>query len=109
MYNPIQQWSRTGNMSFPDIKDPAERATLVKDYVTAMKTAIQRNMANRVLKLAIGDELQTIFHPIVNATKQAAEETRKELQPMKKTLTDIDGALAVQRATDDRPPLEKKC
>ena len=61
-------------MSSLDIKDPAERATLVKEYVTAMKTVKQRNMANRD-----GDELQTPFHPIVNATKQAAEETRKEL------------------------------
>ena len=77
-------------MSFLDIDDPAERA---KEYVTAMKTVKQRNMANRELKLAIVDELQTLFHPIVNATKQAAEETRKELEPMKKTLTDIDGAL----------------
>ena len=50
-------------------------------------------MANRELKRAIGDELQTLFHPIVNATKQAAKETRKELGPMKKTLSDIDGAL----------------
>ena len=53
----------------------------------------------------IGDELQTLFHPIVNATKQEAEETRKELAPMKKTLMDIDGAL--NRATDARPPLNK--
>ena len=94
-------------MSFLDIKDPAERATLVKEYVTAMKTVKQRNMANHELKLAIGDELQTLFHPIVNATKQAAEESREQLEPMKKTLTDIDGALAVQRASDDRLPLEK--
>ena len=71
--------SGTGNLSSLDIKDPAERATLVKEYVTAMETVKQRNMANRELKLAIGDELQTLFHPIVNATKQAAEETRKEL------------------------------
>ena len=47
----------------------------------------------RELKLAIGDELQTLFHPIVDAAKQAAEETRKELETMKKTLADIDGAL----------------
>ena len=46
-------------------------------------------MVNREMKLAIGDELQTLFHPIVNATKQSAEETRKELAPMKKALTDI--------------------
>ena len=58
-----------------------------------MKTVKQRNMMKRELKLAIGDELQTLFHPIVNAAKQAAEETRKELEPMKKTLADIDGAL----------------
>ena len=71
-------------MSFLDIKDPAERATLVKEYVTAMKTVKQRNMIRREMKLAIGDELRPLFHPIVNATKQAAEETRKELEPMKK-------------------------
>ena len=70
----------------------------IKD--TAMKTVKQRNMVNREMKLAIGDELQTLFHPIVNATKQAAEETRKEFTPMRKTLTDIDGALTAQRATD---------
>ena len=55
-------------MSFLDIKDPAERATLVKKYVTAMKTVKQRNMVNREMKLAIGDELRTLFHPIVKAT-----------------------------------------
>ena len=80
-------------MSFLDIKDPAERATLVKEYVTAMKTVKQRNMMKREMKLAIVDKLQTLFHPIVNATKQAAEETRKEIEPMKKKLADIDGAL----------------
>ena len=84
-------------MSLLDIKDPAERATLVNEFVTAMKTIKQRNMANRELKLAIGDELQTLFHPIVNAIKQTVEETRKELQPMKKTLTDIEGDLTAQR------------
>ena len=58
-----------------------------------MKTVKQRNMMKREMKLAIGDELQTLFRPIVNATKQAAEETRKELDPVKKKLSDIDGAL----------------
>ena len=70
--------SRIGNMSFLHIKDPAERATLVKEYVTAVNIFKQRNMANRELRLVIGDELQTLFHPIVNATKQAAEETSDE-------------------------------
>ena len=89
-------------MSFHDIKDPAERATLVKEYVTAMNTVKQRNMVNRELKLAIGDELQTLFHPIANATKQAAQKSRKEIEPMKKTLADIDEVLAVQRASKPR-------
>ena len=62
-----------------------------------MKTFKQRNMVNREMKLAIVDKLQTLFHPIVNTTKQAAEETRKDLAPMKKALTDIDCALAAQR------------
>ena len=70
-------------MSFLDIKDSAKRATLVKEYVTAKKTVKKHNMANREMKLVIGDELQTLFHPIVNATKQAAE----EFSPMKKTFT----------------------
>ena len=76
--------SSTDNMSFLDIKDPAEVETLVKEYVTAMKT-VKHNVVNQKMMLAIGDELQTLFHPIVNATKQAAEETREELVPMKKT------------------------
>ena len=71
-------------MSFLDINDPAERAIVVKEYVIAMKTVKQRNMVNREMKLVIGVELQTVFHPIVNATKQGAEQTRKELAPMKK-------------------------
>ena len=37
------------------------------------------------MKLAIGDEQQTLFHPIVNVTKQAAKETRKELAPSKQS------------------------
>ena len=74
-------------MLFLDIKDPSKRVALVKEYVTGMKTLKQRNMTNRKMNLAIGDELQTLFHPSVNATKQAAEETRKELAPMKNTLT----------------------
>ena len=91
-------------MPFLHIKDPAKRATLVKEYVTAMKTVKQRNMVNREMKLPSGDALLTLFHPIVNATKQADEETRKDLAPMKKTLTDIDGALAAQRVDARQPP-----
>ena len=93
-------------MSFLDIKDPAERATLLKEYVTGMKTVKQRNMAKKELKLAIGDELETLFRPVSDATKQAAEETRKELEPMRKTLTDIDGDLVAQREHVAEPSQE---
>ena len=65
-------------MSFLDIKDPAKRTDLVDEYVKAMKTVRRRNMGNRERKLAIGEELQTLFHPIVNATKQGAEKTAEE-------------------------------
>ena len=69
-----------------------------------MKTVKQRNMMNREMKLSIGDELQTIFHPIVNATKQAAEETKKGLAPMR----NIDGALAAQGVdAPSKTPLNK--
>ena len=67
-----------------------------------MKTVKQHNMVNREMKLAIGDELQFFSHQIVNGTKQAAEENRKELTPMKKTLMDIDGAL--NRAAESFKP-----
>ena len=49
------------------------------------------------MKLTIGEELQTLFHPIVSATKQAAEKTAEELIPVKKVLGDIDGALKAQQ------------
>ena len=83
-------------MLFLDINDPAERAALDHEYVTAKETVKQRKMANREMQLATGDELQTVFHPIVDATKQATEETRKELAPMRKALTNVDGALAAE-------------
>ena len=71
-----------------------------------MKIVKRRNMENREMKLAIGNELQTLFYPIVNTTtKQSAEET------MKKALTDIDGALLARRAVPEAtgldPPLDK--
>ena len=94
-------------MSFLDIKDPAGRATLVNENVTALKTVKQRNMVNRNMKLAIRDELQTLFYPIVDATKEAAEETRKELAPMKKTLTSIDRDLTAQREHVVKPQPSK--
>ena len=61
------------------------------------------------MKLAIGEELQTLFHPIDNATKLAAEKTAEELVPVKKALEDIDGALRAQQQhtipTPAPPPL----
>ena len=64
-------------MSFLDIEDPAERPTVVKEYVTAMKTVKQRNMVYREMKLPIGDELQTIFHPIVKRLKRLGKSSRQ--------------------------------
>ena len=60
-------------MSFLDIKHPVKRTALVDEYVKAMKTVRQRNMVNRETKLAIGEELQTLFHPIVSAAETTAE------------------------------------
>ena len=95
---------RSSNISFLDIEDPAKRTALADEYVNAMKTVRLRNMVNREMKLAIGEELQTLFHPIVSATKQAAEKTVEELAPVKKALEDIDGTLKAQRRTIVRPP-----
>ena len=55
------------------------------------------------MKLAIGEELQTLFHPIFSETKQAAEKTAEELIPVKTALEDIDVALkALQQHTIPR-------
>ena len=91
-------------MSFLDIKDPTKRTALVDEYVKAMKTVRRRNMVNLEMKLAIGEELQTFFHPIVSATKQAAAKTVEELAPVKKAFEDIDGTLKAQERTIARPP-----
>ena len=91
-----------------DIKDPAKTAILVSEYVARMKTVKRRNMETREMKLAIGDEPQTLFYPTINAAKQAAEKTKKELAPTKKALTDIDGALLAQRGeAPSKQPLVK--
>ena len=70
--------SNSSNMSFLDIKNPAKRTALVDGYVKPKKTVRQRNMVNREMKLAIGEELQTRFHGIVSATKQAADKTAED-------------------------------
>ena len=93
----VRKCNSSNSVSFLDIKDPAKRMALVDKYVKAMKTVRQRNMANYEKKHAIGEELQTLFHPIVNATKQAAKKTAEELVPVKKALEDIDGALRAQQ------------
>ena len=59
---------------------------------------------NREMKIAIGEELQTPFHQIVSATKQAAEKTAEVLVPVKKVLEDIDGALKAQQQHTIPPP-----
>ena len=96
--------SNSSNMSFLDIKGPAKRTALVDEYVKAMKTVRQRNMLDHEMKLATGEELQAIVHPIVSATKQDAETTAEELAPVKKVLEDIDVILKAQQRTIVRPP-----
>ena len=95
--------SNSSNMSFLDIKDPTKRTALADEYVKAMKTVRRRNMVNREMKLAIGEELQTLFYPIVSATKPAAEKTLEELAPVKKALEDVGGTLKAQQRTIARP------
>ena len=52
-------------MSFLDIKNPARRNELVKECVDAMQTVRKRNMHTREEKLAIEEELDTLFKPVV--------------------------------------------
>ena len=93
----VCMYNSSNSMSFLDIEYPAKRTALFDEYVKAMKTVRQRNMVNCEMSLAIGEELQTLFHPIISATKQASEKTAKELVPAKKALEDIDGALKAKQ------------
>ena len=70
-------------MSF---KNPARRNELVKEYVDAMQTARKRNMHTREEKLAIGEELDTLFKPVVQATERAASENKKEMEELRGAL-----------------------
>ena len=90
-------------MSFLDIKDPTKRMTLIDEHVRAMKTVRRRNMVNREAKLVIGEELQTLFHPIVSATKQAGEQTVKGVTAVKEALADIDDAFTAQQVMRPLP------
>ena len=79
----VYKSNSSNSMSFLDIKDPTKPTALVNEYVNLMEIVRQRNMVNREMKLAIGEGLQTLFHPIVSETKQAAEKTAEELVPVK--------------------------
>ena len=81
-------------------------ATACRFSIKSIQRNEQRNVVNREKKLAIGEDLQTLLHPIVSATKQAAEKTAGELAPVKKALEDIDGTLKAQRraAIPQTPP-----
>ena len=105
---PVCMCNSSNSVSFLDAKDPAKLTALVDEYGKAMKTVHQRNMANREMKLAIGEELQTLFHPIVSTTKQAAEKTAEKLVPVKKALEDIDGALKTEHRTIPPPSPPRK-
>ena len=79
-------------MSFLDIKNPARRIELVKEYVDAMQTVRKRNMRTREEKLVIGEELDTLFKPVVQATEKAASENKKEMEELRGALNPIDFA-----------------
>ena len=79
-------------MSFLDIKNPARRNELVKEYVDAMQTVRKRNMHTHEEKLAIGEELNTLFKPVVQATEKAASENKKEMEELRGALNPIDFA-----------------
>ena len=80
-------------MSFLDIENPARRNELVKEYVDAMHTVRKRNMHTREEKLAIGEELNTLFKPVVQATEKAASENKKEMEELRGALKPTDFAV----------------
>ena len=65
---------------------------MVKGYVDAMHTVRKRNMHTREEKLAIGEELNTRFKPVVQATEKAASKNKKEMEELRGALNPIDFA-----------------
>ena len=76
-------------MSFLDIKNPARKNELVQEYVNAMQTVRKQNMHTREKKLAIGEELDTLLKPVVQATEKAASENKKEMEELRGALNPV--------------------
>ena len=85
-------------MSFLDIK---KKGRVEKEYVDAMQTVRKRNMHTCEEKLAIGEELNTLFKPVVQATEKAASENKKEMEELRGTLNPIDFAATRRKVKND--------
>ena len=80
---------------------------MVKEYVDAMQTVRKRNMHTREEKLAIGEELDTLFKPVIQATEKAASENKKEMEELRGALNPVDFAATrpsrrVRTTNDDK-------
>ena len=96
-------------MSFYSIKNPEERDAVIADYLATKKRIQQRNMNERAQDLAHSNELQEIFHPVIQSTKKSTEAITKELVPMQEEMKNINANLQHQAVkTEYQPKLGSK-
>ena len=74
-------------MSFLDIKDPKKREEIVREYTKTLHDIRNASEDEKASGLRRQKELQTVFSPIVTATKESSKNITEEL---KKNRTEIE-------------------
>ena len=98
-------------MSFQSIKDPEERDAVIADYLATKKRIQERNLKERGQDLAHSDELQAMFHPVIQSTEKSTAAITKELIPMQEEMKNINANLhypATVKTEDDQPKIGSK-
>ena len=67
-------------MSFIEIKNPAERERIVKDYVNTLREIRDKDENERAVGMQRKIELERKFNPIVQATKESTSQITEEIR-----------------------------
>ena len=82
-------------MSFLNIKDPARRDELVRQYANTLHSIQQSNLNERLQNTTDEKELAKVFSPVVKATEAVKSTITKELNPLTKDVRSlVDGIKA---------------
>ena len=89
-------------MSFLNIKDPKKRDVIVADYLAMVKILQQRNLNEKAKDLARDENLNEMFNPVVQSTKESTEAIRRELAPLREEVKKLNENLAAKQAKLDQ-------